>query len=322
MNNPQRNTNEKHLWIALLLSLLLHSVFLMGFRTSEPQKKSRPISVSLLPREQIVSPSESPEAKEAPQKAFLSKSNSKVEKESIKRGLEPSAPQPPKKISKPQPPRSKQTKEALQTNQKKQKAKPDKLLLANNILQKQFGSLKLEEKTEEQKKQLEGINRSRARKMAQAEPFSRLRTSSTFGSADYLPRIPDGDITLLNTKADRFAVFVHRVALQVFGSLRQKNWAELSRREVQSLDGFAIVRAVMSPQGKLLRVEVSKSSGLRAFDEILAGAAREGTWDQNPPEKAVAADGNIHFIFQARTWSVPNGQIGERRWLLLGTGLG
>ena len=40
------------------------------------------------------------------------------------------------------------------------------------------------------------------------------------GSTDYLPNLPDGDITLLNTKADHFAVFVRRVAARVFAALR------------------------------------------------------------------------------------------------------
>lgn len=142
------------------------------------------------------------------------------------------------------------------------------------------------------------------------------------GTMDYLPGIPDGDITLLNTKADAHAVFVRRVATQVFGSLRKKNWQSIPFSEILKMNRFTTVEATMSKEGKLLSCSVLETSGSAAFDNAVLAAAREGTWDQNPPPSASADDGKIHFVFKSRSWSrgAPQG-MPEQRWLLLGTGL-
>lgn len=52
-------------------------------------------------------------------------------------------------------------------------------------------------------------------------------------------------------------------------------------------------------------------------------AAENGAWDKNPPEGVTAEDGDIHFIFKARSWARNGGGNGlnEQRWLLLSTGL-
>lgn len=163
------------------------------------------------------------------------------------------------------------------------------------------------------------------------EAFSRpLGSGARFlgksGSADHLPHLPDGDITLLNAKADQFAVFVRRVAIQVFSQIRQAGWESLRYPDVQQIKGFSTVRAVLSADGKLMTVRLEGPSGSSRFDTILIGAARAGSADPHPPPGAVAADGNIHFIFKAKTWSriTPGGRNsagGERRWLMLATGL-
>lgn len=169
-------------------------------------------------------------------------------------------------------------------------------------------------------------DRRRLERFRQSEPFSRDSLKSLFagraGNADFLPSIPDGDVTMLNAKADRFSVFVRRVALQVFGALRKQSWAELPRTEVRTIRTFAVVEAILSKTGKLISVQVTDQSGSRRFDSLLTAAANEGAWDQNPPSAAVAADGQIHFVFQSRTWSrISPGGPGEQRWILLGVGL-
>jgi hypothetical protein len=162
--------------------------------------------------------------------------------------------------------------------------------------------------------------------LLKARPFERLKAQNqSLGAAgipDYLPDIPDGDITLLNAKADRFAIFVRRVALQVFGAIRQKNWQEIPINEIHRLRHFSTIHAVMNTKGELISVEIAQSSGSRPFDIVVNDSAKKGTWDQNPPKGAEAEDGNIHFIFKARSWARGANQgIGEQRWLLLGTGL-
>lgn len=172
---------------------------------------------------------------------------------------------------------------------------------------------------------------SSTKSLSDYQAFSRPPGSGAafFGSAgisDHLPNLPDGDITLLNAKANIYASFVRRVAIQVFTQLRSQGWERLSAQQIRQLSGFATVEAILSPQGKFIRAQVIESSGSDAFDNVLHTSAVKGTSDPNPPPGALAKDGNIHFIFKARSWS----QIGvsrrsgapvEQRWLLLATGL-
>ena len=163
------------------------------------------------------------------------------------------------------------------------------------------------------------------------EPFSRTPGSGARiigfnGTSDYLPDIPDGDITLLNAKADKYAVFVRRVATQVFNQLRQSGWDTLQARDIQGIRGYAVVRAVLSPQGRLLSVELISSCDSARFDEALRQSVKTGARDPNPPADAIASDGNFRFIFMAKSWvrahSDPrSGMLGEQRWLLLKSGL-
>lgn len=162
-------------------------------------------------------------------------------------------------------------------------------------------------------------------------PFSRPAGSGAAfignrGANDFLPNLPDGDITLLNAKADRFAVFVRRVATQVFAQLRQSGWETLQRSDVFSIDDYSTVHAIVGPDGMLKRVMLEGASGSGRFDDVVLTAARKGTRDPNPPPEALAADGNYHFIFKAKSWSqiassARTGAPFERRWLLLMTGL-
>ena len=146
------------------------------------------------------------------------------------------------------------------------------------------------------------------------------------GSADYLPDLPDGDITLLNTKASLFAVFVRRVATQVFSQLRSQGWESLRYSDITAINEYTSVRAVLSPEGRLLRAIIESPGGSRNFDQLLVRSVQKGAVDPNPPPAAAAPDGNFHIIFQAKSWTqiVGNPRTGapsERRWLLLATGL-
>jgi hypothetical protein len=174
-------------------------------------------------------------------------------------------------------------------------------------------------------------NTKRSVEPSQYQAFSRppgtgARFVGQQGTNDYLPNLPDGDITLLNTKADQFAVFVRRVATQVFGEIRNTGWEVLAAGDINSASRYSTFRAVLSLQGKLLRVEPISDSGSIRFDRAIEAAVKQGARDQNPPPAAAASDGLIHFIFQARSWSqvVSSPRSGapmERRWLLLSTGL-
>jgi TonB family protein len=146
------------------------------------------------------------------------------------------------------------------------------------------------------------------------------------GVRDFLPGLPDGDITLLNAKASQYASFVRRVATQVFGLMRQTGWDQLRAPDIRQIGGFSSVRAVLSPSGQLLRVEVLEESGSTKFDRVLSEATKRGAKDPNPPPGAAASDGNIRMIFKSRSWvdigsGGRSGGVMERRWLFLATGL-
>jgi hypothetical protein len=161
-------------------------------------------------------------------------------------------------------------------------------------------------------------------------PFSRSSgTGAKFygfsGASDFLPNISDGDLTLLNAKADKFSVFVRRVAVRIFQILKQSGWERLSANEVRSIRDWSYVKASMNLKGELLNVTLHGTSGSIHFDGVLKDAVTRGMPDPHPPKEAIADDGNIRFIFLAKSWSMSStgnqGGLLERRWLMLKTGL-
>ncbi|MCB0335247.1 MAG: TonB C-terminal domain-containing protein [Bdellovibrionales bacterium] len=160
-------------------------------------------------------------------------------------------------------------------------------------------------------------------------PFSRAANQNArflgqFGDSDLITGIKEGDITLLNAKASKYAVFVRRVAARVFHLVKEYGWSYVKQNDYQSLDNFTLVRASMDRNGKLVEVRFEESSGSTNFDNVLVRAVEGGLGDPHPPSSAALADGNIHFIFMARSWSqMAPDRVGvsERRWLLLKTGL-
>jgi hypothetical protein len=125
------------------------------------------------------------------------------------------------------------------------------------------------------------------------------------GALDFLPDVREGDITLLNTKAELFSPFVRRVAVRVFGHLvillrRQMEGVTTSNRE------WVTVEAIMDKHGDLVSLEVkdrSASSSL-SVDRSLQRACHDGFFDRNPPGGSEAADGRIHFLLHTRVTTV------------------
>ena len=162
-------------------------------------------------------------------------------------------------------------------------------------------------------------------------PFSRSAGSGARfiglnGSSDYIQGVSDGDITLLNAKADKFAVFVRRVATQVFYQLKQQGWEYISASDIRQIQQDAVFRAKLSPQGNLLDVEFLQKSNSQNFDNIVLSAIQKSASGPHPPQDARAKDGNIYFIFMTKAWvqmglARRGGIPRENRWLLLKTGL-
>lgn len=139
-------------------------------------------------------------------------------------------------------------------------------------------------------------------------PRRRVQFSSGSGIATLLPSVRDGDVTLLNTKAHKFAPFVRRVAVRIFQHL-QIALLEAARRGAAGVGReVAVVRATMGTDGRFLRSELreSHSETRLSVPRLLYGLIGPKTFfDQNPPPGAVAADGDIHFdlTVDLRVWS-------------------
>lgn len=303
--------------------------------TKKEEKQEAPKLESRLPPTQIVS---TPQSKEQEPLATtkLSEKNSRAEQEMIRRGVEnaklqktkPSSPTPASS-----PPAAAETK-ADQTGQATKLARvgPARLRLNDQEIALGLAKNRSAIPTKPLDKSLSGspdnnLQEALSSPLAKGyQPFSHSSPATALnerlGVSDYLPNIPDGDITLLNTKANHFAVFVRRVANQVFGVLRRTSWAELPYSEVRRIKQFATIKVKLSKSGELLAVNFINNSGSPLFDNALSSSVRSGAWDKNPPAGAQAEDGFIYFIFQARTWSRPPvGGMREQRWILLGTGL-
>jgi TonB family protein len=353
---PYPNNHDQ---IGLVTSLLLHAVLVaLLFQTRAPQQPATTtIEVTIEPpsrspqRPQIVSPSNAPQQPPLEDTTRLSDTDSRAEVEKILRGDGGGIPgersqappsQPASPAAKAQTPkqhevtkkREQQTQERSQREPKEQQTTPAKkelnlkdLKLDDSTLALKFGNTPKNQPSASSPASTSSPTKS----LSDYQAFSRPPGSGAafFGSAgisDHLPNLPDGDITLLNAKANIYASFVRRVAIQVFTQLRSQGWERLTAQQIRQLSGFATVEAVLTPNGKFVRAAVIESSGSDAFDAVLLTSASKGTSDPNPPPGAQAKDGNIHFIFKARSWS----QIGvsrrsgapvEQRWLLLATGL-
>jgi hypothetical protein len=105
---------------------------------------------------------------------------------------------------------------------------------------------------------------------------------------------------LLNTKANRFAPFVRRVALRVFQHLIILQRKNLGLNDIVAAREITGVDATLDPKGNLTGLSIRGRSGSFSVDEALLKACQIAAWDENPPPGAQTEDGNIHFIFRSR----------------------
>ena len=299
------------------------------YRGTPPQPAS--IEVEFNRPNQIVSATEE-STSPPPETKLLAAVNSSTPLESVKRGLEGAptvgeqssaqvssqpiskpAPQAPS-IAAPPPPASQKNSPG---RDEKPKPPPPNLKLDQSTLLKRYGSDPAIQQPLNQQETPTAFSRP---------PGSGARFLGNGGTADYLPSLPDGDLTLLNAKANQYAVFVRRVAVQVFAELRQVGWESLRASDIRGITSEAVFEAKMDRRGELISVTLLEGSGSGAFDAVLRTAVDKAARDRNPPAGAEAEDGYIHFIFKSRSWvsmaTNPRSQAPfERRWLLLATGL-
>lgn len=142
------------------------------------------------------------------------------------------------------------------------------------------------------------------------------------GTLDFLPEVREGNITLLNTKAEVFAPFVRRVALRVFQNFFISLKKDLVGRMAPAATETLEAEAVMSPTGEMVRFTILKRSPRMslASDRRLQSAAAVGFFDRNPPPGARWEDGNIHFLFLTELRVEPSPR-GFGFYVMLGAGL-
>ncbi len=321
MINGKCDKNENiRLLAGLFFSILVHISLSMtngSFLKPKPIETYSDLALILddrkpveTPKKSYVTPSDSLK-EEVPKKEtpFLSDKDSSTDREQIKRGQEGAISPPLKKSIK-----KKTEEKVLKEDAKKDKPKSD---VGKNL----FMDPSKETLSEISKEStLEKNELTKEKQESNESLISSMAALGSGGSSDFLPGIPDGDITMLNAKADRFAVFVRRVALQVFSALKQSNWID----HPQLSNGFQTdgvrIRAVLSAKGEFIKAEIIDPSGLIIFDNTVLASVKKGAWDRNPPKEALASDGNVRFIFESKAW-VRMGQGRKRQWLLLGTGL-
>lgn len=310
---------DRYLWIGLLFSFLINGGLIAvllgaGMRQFVPVI-TFPVSIEILPTEekpaqkQLVSPSEQTQALPPKEARFESDKDSSTPKEQIKRG-DPFAGQAGKtSTQRAEPKQSKQSQEQEPEKENNNEEKLTTLKLGTSELLSQV------KESEEQKKR----DAELTAKIANSNP-------GNFGTNDYLPGVQDGEMTMLNAKANQYAVFVRRVAQQVFGHITRGNFTSLPINSLTEIQSPVRFRAILSPSGSLIKIEPVFSSHVQPFDKLIESGVKAGASDPNPPKAAAAKDGNFYFLFQAEAkgWVEPNPRTGtmrERRWLMLSTGL-
>ncbi|MEW6269359.1 MAG: TonB C-terminal domain-containing protein, partial [Thermodesulfobacteriota bacterium] len=120
------------------------------------------------------------------------------------------------------------------------------------------------------------------------------------GTFDALPDVAQGNLTMLNTKADRFAPFVRRVGTRVFQNLLIYQRQNLEASDILAADDIVTARVTLDRSGKLKTLEVEDHSGSMAVDQTLIDALRQAAFDDNPPPSAANVNGEYEFVFQAQ----------------------
>ena len=261
-----------------------------------PPKKEIP-----LPEQQIVLPPDAGVEEPPPDTRLLSERDNKVEKQTVKKG-EP-APgddglRAERQAEKAGERKSQRNAPREEGRQVKSLPRLDDLLpSAVQLAREGYGQAAPEAQAAEQEA---SPKTDRLRSGQVWLPHSEVR-----GTLDFLPDVQPGDITLLNTKAERFAPFVRRVALRVFQNLLIQLRRELTNA-TRSNEEAVSMEALMSRAGDLVGTNVTKRSARvpLSSDRLLQQACNDGFFDRNPPPGAEAADGKIHFVLQTHVISI------------------
>lgn len=272
-----------------------------------------------IPDRQIVSPPDAGKEEEPKNARFLSDRNNTVEQQTVRKGepepgsvREPAPPAPPpaparQQAARPKAPAPARPAARVEAAPKQMARAPapslDQLLpSASQIAREQYAESGGQDQAVAQRPSTEQRD-----VMRYADALA--STGGRRGTMDFLPDVREGDVTLLNTKAELFAPFVRRVAQRVFQSQIITLRREMPRIGVSTTEA-ASVEAIMDRQGKLVSVRVTDQSGTStvSVDRHLQRACQQAFFDLNPPSGAEANDGHIHFVFRTQVQVVATPQ--------------
>jgi hypothetical protein len=272
----------------------------------QPAPEAQPPPPVVLPQRQIVSPSDQGEQKPPEETRLLSDRDNTVPQEMIRRG---------------QPAPGKLEAEAKAEKAEKKEAAPP---VEKAVVRRQAAPAKPAQAAPQQMASLPKLDQllppvgdiitqgfskpeePRPQEQVASAPHQRNLFAGSGGAfsarpgiSDFLPTIREGDVTLLNTKAELFAPFVRRVATRVFQHLEIRLKQAARGRPGGSGREYAEVEAVMSKKGQLISARVlqkESNTNIAAYRELLSATEPDVFFDANPPPGAEANDGNIHFI--------------------------
>lgn len=309
----RRDTSPGAVWVATLLSALLHLPVLLVLGAMQPDEEvltstnfdaESAFSIQVVEDEEEAQQTEdeeeeqlqhvsfeAPEREERPEVAkFADQYDSKAEEEMARKALPgPVEPVPPP--PQPQPVEPSETQESdgetgEESEPEQAEPREDDVADGVNVKEEQAEAPKSKSGAE---KLFPSLHDDRAAEML-----------GQGGSVDYLRDVPEGDKTLLNRKRTRYWAFFDRVKRQV-----SKQWSpvtEYRKRDPYGnvygvKDRYSTVDVTLNGDGTVRRLFLSRASGLEFFDDEAVRAIKSAAPYHNPPEGLKDEDGLVHFTF-------------------------
>jgi hypothetical protein len=289
----------------------------------EPPERKIP-----LPEQQIVSPSDAGKNEAPPDTRLLSDRDNRVAQQQVKRGNPaPGEAAPGEKAPKPAPKPAQPPKPSdRRSGGSNQREPPPRISSLPSLDRLMPNALRLADESYGAQPEVRPGDQ-----VAQLDQPRRLQprgsdgvwipTGGPIGTLDFLPDVREGDITLLNTKAEVFAPFVRRVAVRVFQNFLISLKRDLAGSALSTTETVE-AEAVMDSRGEMIAFTVHQRSARisLASDRRLQQACNDGFFDRNPPPGARAKDGNIRFIFITAVQSAATPR-GNSYWVQMSAGL-
>jgi hypothetical protein len=280
-----------------------------------------------LPEQQIVSPPDAGKDEAPPDTRLLSDRDNRVDQQMVKRGNPaPGEQAPGERAAKPAPAPKPAKPSERRGGGRNQREPPPQIASLPSLDRLMPNALRLADESYGAQPEVRPGDQ-----VAQADAPRRLQprgsdgvwipSGGPVGTLDFLPDVREGDITLLNTKAEVFAPFVRRVALRVFQNFLISLKRDLVGSALSTVE-MVEAEAVMDARGEMIAFNVHQRSARisLASDRRLQQACNDGFFDRNPPPGARAKDGKIHFILRTAVQSSATPR-GNSYWVQMEAGL-